>query len=202
MDGLRETTSYIHGIIKREARILGGTENIVLGGLSQGCAASMVASLLWDGDALGALVGMCGWLPLSRHLGDIMRGVSIDDEEIDGEEFNPFAEDEDDDGDGDSDEVVDEPRSNVERALAYLREELDMSHDLPAELPLPRTPIFLGHGVLDKKVPVTLGEEMAACLDSMGAGLVWTRYDSLGHWYSPDMLRDIVGFVRKHVCTE
>lgn len=69
IDGLRETTAYLHTLIREEIALLraagGGSRDIVLGGLSQGCAASLVAAALWDGEEwpLGAVVGMCGWLP-------------------------------------------------------------------------------------------------------------------------------------------
>lgn len=42
----------------------------VLGGLSQGCAAALVATLLWEGGRLGALVGMCGWLPYAARMSE------------------------------------------------------------------------------------------------------------------------------------
>lgn len=69
IDGLRETTAYLHALIREEIALLrpsaGGARDIVLGGLSQGCAASLVGAALWDGEegSLGAVVGLCGWLP-------------------------------------------------------------------------------------------------------------------------------------------
>lgn len=196
VDGLRESTGYIHGVIREEARVLGGTENIILGGLSQGCAASVVALLLWDGEgALGGFVGMCGRLPFRRQLEDVVRGVYGDGDEVDGEDFNPFADEDDEDED-------DGAHTGVKGAVAYLREELDIPPDIPTKLSFQQTPIFLGHGSLDEKVPVTLGEEMATCLDSMGAEVVWRKYDDLGHWYSPAMLGDFVSFAREHMCKE
>ncbi|KAK0727463.1 Alpha/Beta hydrolase protein [Lasiosphaeria miniovina] len=48
--------------------LVGGAQNVVLVGLSQGCVASLVALLLWDGEPLAAAVGMCGWLPFVSHL--------------------------------------------------------------------------------------------------------------------------------------
>jgi hypothetical protein len=58
---LQETTKYLHTLIKRQIELVpGGSCSVVLGGLSQGCAAALVAALLWEGDDLGAMVGMCG----------------------------------------------------------------------------------------------------------------------------------------------
>lgn len=48
-------------LIKRQIELIpGGTCSVVLGGLSQGCVGVLVAALLWEGDDLGAVVGMCG----------------------------------------------------------------------------------------------------------------------------------------------
>ncbi|KAK3366115.1 Alpha/Beta hydrolase protein [Lasiosphaeria ovina] len=68
VDGLQQTVGYLHGLVRREMALVGGAQNVVLGGLSQGCAASLVALLLWDGEPLAAAVGMCGWLPFMSHL--------------------------------------------------------------------------------------------------------------------------------------
>lgn len=43
-------------------------QNVILGGLSQGCAAALIATLLWDGEPLAAAFGMCGWLPYRGHI--------------------------------------------------------------------------------------------------------------------------------------
>lgn len=48
----------LHRLLEREVREVGG-------GLSQGCAAALVAGLLWRGEAV---VGLCGWLPLAGRL--------------------------------------------------------------------------------------------------------------------------------------
>ncbi|KAL2012175.1 hypothetical protein VTN00DRAFT_4893 [Thermoascus crustaceus] len=77
IDGLRETSAYLHGLLRREIGLLGegGERNVILGGLSQGCAASLIALLLWDGKPLAAAVGMCGWLAFRRQMEDVARGV-------------------------------------------------------------------------------------------------------------------------------
>ena len=63
VEGLRASTEYVHGLVKREIEKV-GKENVVLWGLSQGCATSLAALLLWDGEPFAAVVGTCGWLPL------------------------------------------------------------------------------------------------------------------------------------------
>jgi len=201
IDGLRETSAYLHSLLRREIELLGdngGAGNVVLGGLSQGCAASLIALLLWDGEPLAAAVGMCGWLPFRRQMEDIARGVeAVKDSEIEDEGFNPFASDS---GDGDDDGL--DPPS---RAVAYLREELEIegssssssSFQSSKKWPFQRTPLFLGHGVEDGKVPVHLGREARSCLGVMGVDVSWKEYEGLGHWYSGEMLRDLVDFIRK-----
>jgi predicted esterase len=74
--GMGRTVAYLHGLIAREAEVVGGTRNVILGGISQGCAVSLVASLLWEGeDGLGGVVGMCGWLPyISQMRGQLLDG--------------------------------------------------------------------------------------------------------------------------------
>ena len=46
----------------------------MLGGLSQGCATSLISLLLWDGPPLKATFGMCGWLPYRSRLEEIISG--------------------------------------------------------------------------------------------------------------------------------
>lgn len=71
--GLKETSLMLHRLLEREVREL-GAQNVVLGGLSQGCAAALVAGrdvgggsgVLWvvaaggevDGGVRGAI---CEW---------------------------------------------------------------------------------------------------------------------------------------------
>ncbi|KAK6502615.1 hypothetical protein TWF506_003195 [Arthrobotrys conoides] len=73
VDGLRETTEVIHQIIRDE--VSGGIDlgNIVLGGLSQGCAASVYALLTFEGR-VGAYVGMSGWFPFVKYVNESLGG--------------------------------------------------------------------------------------------------------------------------------
>lgn len=203
IDGLRESSAFIHDVIKQEAKLVGGAGNVVLGGLSQGCAASLIALLLWDGGPLAAVFGMCGWLPFGEQMKDILRGIdaSRDGNVIDGEDYNPFA---DADADADHGDHYDDnaPTDDV-RAVMHLREELDLpvvAFDTLASFQ--QTPILLGHGKDDEKVPVELGREASRCIKSLGANVMWKEYEGLGHWYSSEMLFNIVAFVRKHTAWE
>ena len=84
IEGLRETTAFIHGILRKEIALV-GPENVILGGLSQGCAAALITTLLWDGEPLGAVFGICGWLPYRGHMQELAETVENDDED------DPFA---------------------------------------------------------------------------------------------------------------
>lgn len=68
MDGLRQSVEFVHGLLREEIEAV-GRENVVLWGLSQGCATSLVSLLIWEGAPFAATVGMCGWLPFDGLVG-------------------------------------------------------------------------------------------------------------------------------------
>ena len=84
----------------------------------------------------------------------------------------------------------------VAQAVAFLCEELgmDVEHNGSA-MSFQRTPLFLGHGILDEKVPLELGRGAASCLKGMGMSVEWKEYTGLAHWYSGPMLGDLVKFL-------
>ncbi|KAK2882361.1 hypothetical protein FQN49_000416 [Arthroderma sp. PD_2] len=201
IDGLRETSLYLHELLKYEISLVGGNaKRIFFGGLSQGCAASLVALLQWDGDPLGAAIGMCGWLPFREQMEAIARGMDDIEgsDEVDGEDFNPFGDPGEDEGDSHD---VSSPLNSTpaDRAVIFLKDQLEMPlpRHLSGSLAFQRTPLFLGHGVEDEKVPVGLGREAASCLGAMGMDVAWNEYKGLGHWYSENMLSDLVNFLRQ-----
>ncbi|KAH0538456.1 hypothetical protein FGG08_004954 [Glutinoglossum americanum] len=191
IEGLRESSAFIHGLLRRETELVGG-RNVVLGGLSQGCAASLVGLLMWDGEPLAAAVGMCGWLPYRAHMEDIVRNIGAGD---DGDDLFIRL---DEAGEGLSNESEHaEPTPDLPtQAISFLREELEMAP--PAQLLPPRsTALFLGHGVEDERVSVQLGRGASSCLSALGVDVHWREYEGLGHWYSREMLRDLVEFLRE-----
>lgn len=203
--GLRETTAYLHRLLRREIeQVGGGARNVVLGGLSQGQAAALTALLLWEGDPLAAAFGMCGWLPYAARLaeqsgtgaGARAGGPSTTDEETqlddDGDSddgFDPFER---------SGETADEINP-ASRAVSWLREEIEVHRqesNASRSIRVPDIPLFLGHGTEDNKVNILLGREASRFLSSIGVRVCWREYQGLEHWYSGDMLRDIVEFIR------
>lgn len=195
IEGLHETTKYLHQLLRAEIAIVpGGARNVVFGGLSQGCAASLVASLLWEGEDLGAVVGMCGRLPFAERLMAEIQGEEDEQHDNGALGFDPFAVDACD-HDGTASEATGTP---AQRAVIWLREQLDLpALQLPSELlSVQRTPIFLGHGGQDEKVSIVLGRRASECLCELGASVCWNEYDDLGHWYSSDMLNDLLHFLQ------
>lgn len=192
--GLRETTGYLQQLLRAEILLVpGGARNVVLGGLSQGCAASLVALLLWEGEELGAAVGMCGRLPFAEGLMGVILDKKSEEEDCEVLGFDPFAADSRG-GDEASGGAADNP---AERAVAWLSEQLGLPAPrlTRARLPVQNIPIFLGHGARDEKVSIELGRRASECLGELAAGVCWKEYDDLGHWYSGDVLKDLVLFL-------
>lgn len=186
-DGLRETTAFLHQLLRDEIRLVpGGARNVVLGGLSQGCAASLVATLLWDGGPLAAWLGMCGWLPFAQRM---METQQADQPAQDQDDFDPFESQEDQQQEG---------TTPAARAIGWLRQELDLPVASSSQsFPFLEMPLFWGHGTLDDRVSILLGRQGWECLRGMGGPRLTTaEYEDLGHWYSPDMLSDLTRFLQ------
>jgi acetyl esterase/lipase len=111
---------FLHDLLRKEIAEV-DARNVVLGGLSQGCAASLVASLMWQGEKMAGFVGMCGWLPFRKSMEDAMDGADEDEGE------NPFAVEDD----GEEKAVAGPPM----RAVEWLAQELDFK-------PVPRGLMF------------------------------------------------------------
>lgn len=57
---------------------------MALGGLSQGRAAMLISLLTWTGEPLGALFGLCGWLPFEQHMTKIVRPIAPSEDSFTG----------------------------------------------------------------------------------------------------------------------
>ncbi|KAJ4369224.1 hypothetical protein N0V83_006309 [Neocucurbitaria cava] len=92
-----------------------------------------------------------------------------------------------------------EEESNSEKAIGYLSEELQAERDKivrTGPFSFESIPVFMGHGTEDEKVPIEIGRLAADFLDIIGVNIEWKEYEGLGHWYSSDMLRDVVRFLK------
>ena len=192
--GLHETVMYLHNLLRAEiAMVPGGGSNIIFGGLSQGCAASLIALLLWEDEPLGAAVGMCGWLPFQVRLDEqasVPQADGAGDSTSSEEFFDPFERDE-------TDGAVPNPQF---RAIRWLRDEINpTTTSSSSSLTYQKVPLYLGHGLQDDRISVTLGREASKCLSKLGSQASWKEYEGLGHWYSGDMLRDMVAFLNERI---
>jgi predicted esterase len=198
VEGLNKSCRFIHELLKAEIEAV-GKENVILLGLSQGCATSLASLLAWDGEPFAAVVGMCGWIPFGNELVRIVEGER---DAYDGGDDDPFArwgdEDEAPFATADAEE---EAISNLpSQAVKFLRELIEME-DVKGMV-FQNIPVFLGHGTDDERVDIKLGWEAKNALGMMGIDVQMKEYEGLGHWYSEDMLRDIFKFMKEKMKIE
>lgn len=169
-DGLRESNDYIQDLLRTAVSEV-GAENVVLWGLSQGCAVALITLLSWNGPPFAAVVGMCGWMPLRTRLTQRISTLAENDKAL-----------------------------KLHSAASCLDDILTTPVDLQCQRTTTREiPVFLGHGVLDPKVLVDLGRQAHSFLEAIGLEASWREYEGLGHWYSGPMLRDIIVFLQNKV---
>lgn len=196
-EGLHDSAMFVHDIIRQEAKIV-GLANVVLGGLSQGCALGLHVLMSFEGEIgqhLGGFFGMSGWLPFAKQLEALSEDKEAGSVEAESgavtrgdkeRHENPFGND--------------TPRGGGEtvssRAAQFVKQQvMDCPGDKIGNYP-PSVPIFLGHGEMDEKVAMRLGEDAARIMGKLGWKVTWKSYVDLWHWYSREELEDIVSFVR------
>ncbi|KAJ7496652.1 putative phospholipase/carboxylesterase [Mycena latifolia] len=180
-DGLRETSAFVHGLIEHEVQLV-GVSRVAIGGLSQGCAAALHVLLNFQGSSpLLGFIGMSGWLPFAEILGD-----ELEEEDI----FSAGSEQDDDDANVLQLQLG---AANTARDIASLPPLTLGENQSPSFV---HTPVFLGHGMHDDKVPMRLGEQARDVLRSLGCDVEWKEYDE-GHWYKvPDEIDDLVMWLK------
>ncbi|RYP68257.1 hypothetical protein DL771_006759 [Monosporascus sp. 5C6A] len=194
LQGLAESALELSELLSLEVASI-SPQNIILGGISQGCAMALSFLLALD-HPLGGYIGMCGYLPFQKDIEDAVRDES--NAQID--EDDPFAAE-----GGDAKPHADQQLSLVDpavKAKAFERDLLCLP-PLPSrakETTACSTPIYLGHGDADEKKPYALGEAAARTMRAAGYEVSWKLYPGLGHWYKvPDQIDDIVEFLRETV---
>ncbi|KAK1767887.1 Alpha/Beta hydrolase protein [Phialemonium atrogriseum] len=167
LQGLAESARDILELLRPEQEMSKiPRANIVLGGLSQGCATSLSVLLCLD-YCIGGFVGISGFLPFRDDIDEAVEEAVVDEDD-------PFSG-------GDDGEHQDPAKPDRESTAQS-------------------TPIFLGHGSADEKVPCSLGEAMAATLEKADYKVELKVCHGLGHWYKmPDEIDDIVEFLRSVV---
>ncbi|PON21423.1 phospholipase/Carboxylesterase [Trichoderma gamsii] len=68
---------------------------------------------------------------------------------------------------------------------------------VPEENPNKETPIFQGHGVDDRLVPVGFAKKSREALTAMGFSVSWNVYGRLGHETCEDELDDVEAFIEE-----
>jgi predicted esterase len=196
-EGLHDSAMFVHDIIRQEAKLV-GLANVVLGGLSQGCALGLHVLMSFQGEIgqhLGGFFGMSGWLPFAKQLEALSEDKEAGSVEADSgavprgdkdRRENPFGND--------------TPRGDGEttsgRATQFVKlHVMDYPSDKINNEPS-SVPIFLGHGEMDEKVSMSLGEDAARIMAKLGWKVTWKSYVDLGHWYSRKELEEIVSFVQ------
>lgn len=187
VNGLGESARYVWSLLSQEMEIV-PPQNIILGGLSQGSAMAIFILLSLE-FPIGGFVGMSGWLPFEKDLGEIIyQGGTKDCKAETG--LVTFGNDEDE---GNNDAFL--------QAVGLVRDVLSMEGTNATSVARNHTclgtPIFLGHGEKDEKIECKFGEGAAKTLASLGLDVTWKCYPELGHWYGvPDEIDDILGFLR------
>ncbi|OTB13135.1 hypothetical protein K445DRAFT_65200 [Daldinia sp. EC12] len=193
IQGLMESAVELEQLIRQEASIV-SPQNVVIGGLSQGCAMSLSALLVLD-FPLGGFIGMSGWLPFRKEIEEAIQDDDDDDDaEIDDD--NPFATLKS------VNEFELQARDPPLKALIFERDLLSLPPLANATKAntAQDTPIFLGHGDSDEKKPYQQGEAAARTMQAAGYEVIWKLYHELGHWYKiPDEIDDIITFVKSKV---
>lgn len=193
-DGIRETSEFVTRLIEQEAAVV-GVERVIVGGLSQGCAAALHVLLNFGGTAaMAGFVGMSGWLPFA----DTMDPTTADAEDGDDDDDDIFGSDGGDEDEGGDKDVEDVPLHERQRTAANIARDIASMPALSAaqEVIFSSTPIFLGHGRNDEKVSVNLGKQARRILEALGCNVRWMDYDE-GHWYKvPEEIDDIGDFLQ------
>jgi predicted esterase len=188
IEGLRESAEFIQELIREEMKLI-PCKNIVLGGLSQGCATALYTMLTFEPpktetgeehNRLGAVLGMSGWLPFRKAINSVVDAPAASSAAVAPASPPPIL-------------------ARQIEALNVLRRIIGLpSLDTTAPAAL-STPVFLGHGTKDETVDVTHGELATSTLRSLGVDVTWTPYKDFHHWYKvPDEIDDLVDFMKKH----
>lgn len=145
------------------------------------------AVLLCLEHPVGGFIGMSGFLTYQAEL-ELAVGLGGDD---DFDDDDPFARDSDSGGKKVEEDAVVKAQT-FERDLMGLDDLKSTSKMTTAY----STPIFLGHGSEDEKVPCSLGMKLATALQAAEYDVVWKCYQGQGHRYKvPDEINDIVDFI-------
>lgn len=181
VEGLSDSAAYLFDILKKEIEIV-APENIILGGISHGCAMSLSLLLCLE-HPLGGFIGMSGWLPYQKDLEEIMQVKDDIGDDIFGSDEEPVEQ------------------SPILKVVEFVRELLTVeAKNASLTNTSLSTPVFIGHGETDEKVKHILGQDISRTLKLLGMDVTWKLYPGHGHWYkTPEEIDDILSFLRTNV---
>jgi predicted esterase len=176
--GLRESIEDIYQIVQEEAQIV-PLNHIILGGISQGCATSILALLASDIN-LGGYIGLCSWLPFRKEI-DLMAASKNDKNTTSGfikellqlKSIANSSSKNVEPTEGSTDDTTDTYLSDATTALQRL------SVDSAS------TPVFFAHSRDDDTVPFEFGEGLGQTLQELGYNVELKEYEDGGHWIHP-----------------
>ncbi|KAL2075477.1 hypothetical protein VTL71DRAFT_420 [Oculimacula yallundae] len=200
---LRESVEHVRGIVREEARKV-GWENVVLGGISQGCATALMA-ILGEGLEVGAFVGWCGWLPFRRDIEAIAGegGSSVSRDGIAMQVTNILEMPESDD-ENQTSESTDQPSTADHDEEDFISNFGSLSMNNKARKSN-ATPMFFGHAKNDETVPYRLGKDISRTMQRLGFEVMFKSYEEGGHWINSDhgvddmarFLEDVFGLMKE-----
>ncbi|ERF74381.1 hypothetical protein EPUS_02068 [Endocarpon pusillum Z07020] len=175
MEGIRQSTKYVLALMEEEVqRLHNAREKLFVCGISMGGAIGLWTLLCQKaiGHNIGGFVGLSCWLPFTEV---IKRHLWTVKDSLNSPGASP-------------DEV---------EARSFIAKIMD-SKAASAGL-LSSTPVFLGHGVDDAYVDISLGRKVKEALKSIGFTPEWREYagaEQEGHWIKePEELADIAAFL-------
>ncbi|KAK6509683.1 hypothetical protein TWF481_004414 [Arthrobotrys musiformis] len=168
VEGIKESTDYIHQLIREEIESGIPPEKIIIMGISQGCAVGNMVVMRYPGR-LGGFAGMCGWLPFISHIEGILKEG--------GEDGTP----------GDVMKVLEYVEGRLGNGSGTIQRE-DVTEML-------KTPVFITHGIDDPKVVPKCGERLQSAFRGMGFEEVsWATY-KVGHWWCDEQIVHIIAWL-------
>ena len=181
VEGLSDSAVHLFDILEKEIEAV-GPGNVILGGISHGCAMSLSLLLCLE-YPLGGFIGISGWLPFQKDLEELMQ----ERDEVSDDIF----------------ESTEEPveQSPILRVIGFIRELLAVDiNDISLTNTSLSTPVFVGHGEVDEKVKYILGQDISRTLKLLGMNVTWKLYPGQGHWYKiPEEIDDIILFLQNDV---
>ena len=194
IEGLRDSSLHVREIIEEELNVI-PAENIVLVGLSQGCATALFTLLTYripnpgkkdPPPRLGAVVGMSGWLPFEKRIVELLSAIQDDEKEVTSESNATQATSSEHLANATDSKKKPQPFSVAvsNKALSTICTLCSLPPfsvpNSPSTSTLPHTPVFMGHGTSDEKVSPELGEKARDTLRMLGFEVEWFPYQGFG----------------------